>query len=172
MLSAVFIPTASWERAPSPFCRRGLRHTVAAAASLPLSREQKTSSGGLRGSQHCPPPFLGRVLLADQVRTRRRPEGGRLEGCSRRMLSSLCLPGLGNVFRATWVDTEVAQPWQCSGAPLLFHHLQARPQIAGGRMGGWGKEKISVHFFFFLKFNFILFFFQTQSYRLGKSLET
>lgn len=148
MLSAVFIPTASWERAPSPFCSRGLRHTVAAAASLPLSREQKISSRGLRGSQHCPPPFLGRVLLGAQVRTRRRPEGGRWKGCSRRMLSPLCLPGLGERFRATWADTEVAQPWQCSGAPLLFHHLQARPQIAGWRMGGWGKEKISALFFF------------------------
>lgn len=100
MLSAVFIPTAPWERAPSPFCSGGLRHMVAAAASLPLSREQKTSSGGLRGSQHCPPPFLGHVLSGDQVRTCRRPEGGHLTGCSRRMLSPpRCVPGPRGHFR-------------------------------------------------------------------------
>lgn len=70
-------------------------------------------------------------------------------GCSRRMLSPLGLPGLREHFQGTWVATEVAQPWPCSGAPLLLvHHLQARPQIAGWRMGGWGKEKISAGFIF------------------------
>lgn len=54
MLSALFIPTAPWERAPSPFCSGGQRNMVAHAARPQLIGEQKTSFWGLKQQRHCP----------------------------------------------------------------------------------------------------------------------
>lgn len=61
MLSAVFIPTAPRERAPSPVCSGGLRHMVAHAESLQLTRELKTSFWRQKGPQHC--PLISWILL-------------------------------------------------------------------------------------------------------------